>query len=319
LSDASFQKIVLVGNTTFQGCVDICGDKIILTPETCDDGNSALGDGCSETCKVEDGWVCGTAGYACCKILASATNAGESNINTNLECFNGFWSTHTTDMNVPAGLNGTIRVAEDTRICGNFVVQDHLIVDGVLLEVAGAIGASASGGTIELTNGGRISIIPPCWTTTKRAEFTVPVAGTLIISNFTWETGDPAPDTPFTIDGCADVGGSLVFLAEEIPTGSNDFTLIQSSSSCMSYSYSEDDVFENIEMDLPDGCSNLEAHGLADQVVITLNRKHLCPAQVGGIAVGCVGVTAVVAGGAYAASGGLAGLGGAADDAYVLL
>lgn len=35
-----------------------CGDKLIIDPETCDDGNSQSGDGCSSSCAVETGFQC---------------------------------------------------------------------------------------------------------------------------------------------------------------------------------------------------------------------------------------------------------------------
>jgi fibro-slime domain-containing protein len=48
-------------------CVNItvCGDKKLTGAETCDDGNTAAGDGCSNTCKLEAGWVCPIIGAAC--------------------------------------------------------------------------------------------------------------------------------------------------------------------------------------------------------------------------------------------------------------
>ena len=47
-------------------CVKIvCGDSRIDPPETCDDGNSTDGDGCSDTCERQDGWTCTLPGVAC--------------------------------------------------------------------------------------------------------------------------------------------------------------------------------------------------------------------------------------------------------------
>jgi len=40
----------------------VCGDGIPNPGETCDDGNTAPGDGCSATCQVEPGWECTPAG-----------------------------------------------------------------------------------------------------------------------------------------------------------------------------------------------------------------------------------------------------------------
>lgn len=38
----------------------LCGDGFIAPHEGCDDGNNANGDGCSDACEVESGFVCGT-------------------------------------------------------------------------------------------------------------------------------------------------------------------------------------------------------------------------------------------------------------------
>jgi len=36
----------------------VCGNSVLETGETCDDGNTGNGDGCSDTCQVENGWSC---------------------------------------------------------------------------------------------------------------------------------------------------------------------------------------------------------------------------------------------------------------------
>ena len=36
----------------------VCGDGVLDPTESCDDGNTANGDGCSDSCQVESGWVC---------------------------------------------------------------------------------------------------------------------------------------------------------------------------------------------------------------------------------------------------------------------
>ena len=36
-----------------------CGNGAIDTGETCDDGNTTNGDGCSSKCKIEKNWSCG--------------------------------------------------------------------------------------------------------------------------------------------------------------------------------------------------------------------------------------------------------------------
>ncbi|PKN45490.1 MAG: hypothetical protein CVU59_08895, partial [Deltaproteobacteria bacterium HGW-Deltaproteobacteria-17] len=42
----------------FSGCQSICGNQLMEPNETCDDGNSDAGDGCSGSCQVETGWDC---------------------------------------------------------------------------------------------------------------------------------------------------------------------------------------------------------------------------------------------------------------------
>lgn len=42
-----------------------CGDDVIVAPETCDDGNTAAGDGCTAACQVEPGWTCPLVGKPC--------------------------------------------------------------------------------------------------------------------------------------------------------------------------------------------------------------------------------------------------------------
>lgn len=42
-------------------CFDTCGDGFLLhrnSPGYCDDGNLYSGDGCSDDCQVESGWIC---------------------------------------------------------------------------------------------------------------------------------------------------------------------------------------------------------------------------------------------------------------------
>ena len=40
-------------------CVEICGDGKNFGLNECDDGNNFNGDGCSSSCKIELGYLCG--------------------------------------------------------------------------------------------------------------------------------------------------------------------------------------------------------------------------------------------------------------------
>lgn len=48
--------------------VPVCGNGIQDGTDTCDDGNTKAGDGCSDTCKLEDGFVCNVPGTPCAPI-----------------------------------------------------------------------------------------------------------------------------------------------------------------------------------------------------------------------------------------------------------
>ncbi len=39
-------------------CVEICGDGKNFGILQCDDGNLIIGDGCSNSCEIEEDWVC---------------------------------------------------------------------------------------------------------------------------------------------------------------------------------------------------------------------------------------------------------------------
>ena len=55
------------GTKVFEACTGascfdgpVCGDGVVEAGETCDDGNTVPGDGCSGVCQVEPGWSCPT-------------------------------------------------------------------------------------------------------------------------------------------------------------------------------------------------------------------------------------------------------------------
>jgi cysteine-rich repeat protein len=54
-----------------------CGDGIVSDDETCDDENTADGDGCSATCTVEEGWQCDDQPSACVVVCGDAILTGE--------------------------------------------------------------------------------------------------------------------------------------------------------------------------------------------------------------------------------------------------
>ena len=48
-------------------CQEVCGNGLISSGETCDDGNSESNDGCSASCLEEHGWVCNDAEPQTCE------------------------------------------------------------------------------------------------------------------------------------------------------------------------------------------------------------------------------------------------------------
>jgi len=55
LSISSSSPIVIIGPSV---CVHTCGNGSLDPGEECDDRNYNNGDGCSSTCKIEDGFKC---------------------------------------------------------------------------------------------------------------------------------------------------------------------------------------------------------------------------------------------------------------------
>jgi cysteine-rich repeat protein len=77
-------------------CTPACGDKVLAGTETCDDGNTASGDGCSSTCQVEPGAECFVPGQPCVKSIC-----GNGKVEKGELCDCG------TDMkNLPVGCKG---------------------------------------------------------------------------------------------------------------------------------------------------------------------------------------------------------------------
>ena len=78
--------------------------------ETCDDGNSVVGDGCTATCTVEDGWYCPIAGRPCAPIC------GDGKVRGNETC---------DDLNDTGGdgCSAVCLIEPTTAQCGNGIVE----------------------------------------------------------------------------------------------------------------------------------------------------------------------------------------------------
>lgn len=58
------------------GSTPVCGDGEIAGDEECDDGFTVDGDGCSETCTVEEGWTCTDSPSVCTTTCGDKLIAG---------------------------------------------------------------------------------------------------------------------------------------------------------------------------------------------------------------------------------------------------
>src|SRR5580693_6648931 len=65
----------------------VCGDGIVEAGETCDDGNSIPGDGCSGTCQTEPGYSCPNPGKPC--VFTGQGLCGDGRIEGTEECDDG--------------------------------------------------------------------------------------------------------------------------------------------------------------------------------------------------------------------------------------
>ena len=67
--DTSDNLVKVCVDGVFQSMNNICGDGVVSAAEECDDSNSKSGDGCSQACALESGWVCtGQNGTVCTPI-----------------------------------------------------------------------------------------------------------------------------------------------------------------------------------------------------------------------------------------------------------
>ncbi len=72
--------------TTADICYTICGDALLAGNETCDDGNTVSGDGCSAEClAVEPGWNCSGSRLLCAKSVCKPIS-GDGKVRAEEEC-----------------------------------------------------------------------------------------------------------------------------------------------------------------------------------------------------------------------------------------
>ncbi|MFA5625646.1 MAG: DUF4215 domain-containing protein [Bradymonadales bacterium] len=89
---------LLAGLWLFLGCeeeisggniqVENCGNGEINAGEGCDDANRVSGDGCSEVCQIEEGWLCPELGVACYK-QPVVSKCGNAELDAGEDCDDG--------------------------------------------------------------------------------------------------------------------------------------------------------------------------------------------------------------------------------------
>ncbi len=98
----------------------VCGNGIIEPGEECDDGNTLSGDGCSATCRIEQGWECTGEPSVC------VTVCGDGLIRGNEECDDG--NTSPGD-----GCSSGCRIEEGWNCTGEPSVCNPICGDGIIV------------------------------------------------------------------------------------------------------------------------------------------------------------------------------------------
>ena len=114
-------------------CGHRCGDGLLDVQEDCDDGDGEDGDGCSDRCRVEEGWTCTEDSPSVCE-----ETCGDQMIVGDEDCESGLLNGATCESLgfEPGELSCTRGCTFDTSLCGEAVerVADHEAVaafDGV--------------------------------------------------------------------------------------------------------------------------------------------------------------------------------------------
>ena len=118
------------GNTTSgDGCSNVCllenvcGNGSVEAGEACDDGNTVTGDGCSNICSIETGWTCSGDPSVCSPICGDSLIVGSETCDDgNAVSGDGCSSTCQTEVAIACG-NGVLEVGEQCDD-GNLISND---------------------------------------------------------------------------------------------------------------------------------------------------------------------------------------------------
>jgi fibro-slime domain-containing protein len=117
-----------LGATCGDATVSVCGNGVVESGETCDDGNSVPGDGCSGVCQIEPGYSCPTPGQKCVYSLTQVCGDGkiegdEACDDGNTKSGDGCSATCDVEPGYSCGAAGTACVATATGTCGDGAVN----------------------------------------------------------------------------------------------------------------------------------------------------------------------------------------------------
>ena len=172
-----------------------CGDSIVDAAESCDDGNTTAGDGCSSFCTPEAGWVCPPPATACFETCGDGDlDAGEDCDDGNIIDGDGCSASCAREPGIPLCGDGVLEAGEDCDD-GNTTDGDGcsstctLEVDACPTATLATTGSSVATGNTCAT--GDFDASASCGSTNSGGdyaiEFTAPVAG-----DYTFDTANPA-------------------------------------------------------------------------------------------------------------------------------
>jgi cysteine-rich repeat protein len=165
-------------------CTTTCGDGIVAGAEACDDDDTDVGDGCSDTCTLESGWTCSGEPSVCATTCGDGIVAGAEACDDRGTAV-GDGCSNTCTVEVGWSCNGSPSVC--APICG-----DGLITGGEACDDQGTAPGDGCSATCRIEVG---------WTCGGQPSACAPICGDGLVLGA--EGCDDANLVPS--DGCSDI------------------------------------------------------------------------------------------------------------------